>query len=92
MFGTINKRRNPNKHWGGWKKIQSLENLGEVCLALKRILKCKFCLCLVKKKNSLEFFFLYNEKNFPQKIIDFTVWLFSSNKSSSTKQSVNQLI
>ena len=45
-----------------------------------------------KEKKFTWIFFLYNEKNFPQKTIDFTVWLFSSNKSSSTKQSVNQLI
>ena len=69
MFGKINKRRNPNKHWGGWKKIQSLENLGEVCLALKRILKCKFCLCLVKKKNSLEFFFCIMRKTSLKKLL-----------------------
>lgn len=88
MFGKINKRRNPNKHWGGWKKIQSLANLGERLFSTQAYFETQVLSLPCKEKKFTWIFFLYNEKNFPQKIIGFTVWLFSSNKCSSTKQSL----
>ena len=69
MFGTINKRRNPNKHWGAWKKIQSLANLGERLFSTQAYFETQVLSLPCKEKKLAWIFFCIMRKTSLKKLL-----------------------
>ena len=69
MFGTINKRRNPNKHWGGWKKNSKFRKPGGSLFSTQAYFEMQVLSLPCKEKKFTWIFFCIMRKTSLKKLL-----------------------